>query len=133
MTSPSRTTDSTSATSHADVAYNLDAVFPGRREDEVGGIAAPTGEVSVRPHTQQLPGWSRLWLVADREPTLKGFPPMALSESAVSELLQVLRTGDDVDLIRESVRMVLQELIETEASDVIGAARYERTDSRVNE
>ena len=58
---------------------------------------------------------------------------MALSESAVSELLEVLRTGDAVDLIRESVRMVLQELIETEASDVIGAARYERTDSRVNE
>ena len=29
--------------------------------------------------------------------------------------------------------MVLQELIETEASYVIGAARYERTDSRVNE
>jgi putative transposase len=65
--------------------------------------------------------------------SLKGFPPMALSESAVSELLEVLRTGDAVDLIRESVRMVLQELIETEASDVIGAARYERTDSRVNE
>lgn len=58
---------------------------------------------------------------------------MALPESAVSELLEVLRTGDAVDLIRESVRMVLQELIETEASDVIGAARYERTDSRVNE
>jgi transposase-like protein len=65
--------------------------------------------------------------------SLKGFPPMALSESAVSELLEVLRSGDAVDLIRESVRMVLQELIETEASDVIGAARYERTDSRVNE
>jgi hypothetical protein len=58
---------------------------------------------------------------------------MALSESAVSELLEVLRTGDAVDLIRESVRMVLRELIETEASDVIGAARYERSDSRVNE
>lgn len=38
---------------------------------------------------------------------------MALFESAVSELLEVLRTGDAVDLIRESVRMVLQELIET--------------------
>jgi transposase-like protein len=47
--------------------------------------------------------------------------------------LEVRRTGDAVDLIRESVRMVLQELIETEASYVIGAARYERTDSRVNE
>jgi len=29
-----------------------------------------------------------------------------------------------VDLVRESVRMVLQELIETEAAQVIGAARY---------
>ena len=47
---------------------------------------------------------------------------MALPGSAVSELLQVLRTGDAVDLIRESVRMVLQELIKTEASDVLGAA-----------
>jgi putative transposase len=46
--------------------------------------------------------------------SLKRFPPMALSESAVSELLEVLRTGDAVDLIRESVRTVLQELIETE-------------------
>jgi putative transposase len=58
---------------------------------------------------------------------------MVLSESAVSELLDVLRTGQAVDLIRESVRMVLQELIETEAADVIGAARYERTDARTNE
>ena len=58
---------------------------------------------------------------------------MALPQSAVSDLLEVLRTGEAVDLIRESVRMVLQELIEAEATEVIGAARYERTESRVNE
>src|SRR5512145_375894 len=58
---------------------------------------------------------------------------MALPQSAVSELLEVLRTGEAVDLIRESVRTVLQELIEAEAAEVIGAARYERTESRVNE
>jgi transposase-like protein len=58
---------------------------------------------------------------------------MALPQSAVSDLLQVLRTGEAVDLIRESVRTVLQELIEVEAGEVIGAARYERTDTRVNE
>ena len=40
---------------------------------------------------------------------------MALSQSAVSELLEAFRTGDGVDLIRESVRMVMQELIEAEA------------------
>jgi mutator family transposase len=58
---------------------------------------------------------------------------MASAQSAVSELLKVLRTGEAVNLIRESVRMVMQELIDTEATDVIGAARYERTDSRVTE
>ncbi len=63
----------------------------------------------------------------------KGTPPMALPQSAVSDLLEVLRTGEAVDLIRESVRMVLQELIEVEAGEVIGAARYERSESRVNE
>jgi putative transposase len=58
---------------------------------------------------------------------------MALSQSAVSELLEAFRTGDGVDLIRESVRMVMQELIEAEATEKIGAAKYERTDTRVTE
>jgi len=58
---------------------------------------------------------------------------MALSQSAVSELLEAFRTGDGVDLIRESVRLVLQELIEVEAAEQIGAARYERTESRTVE
>jgi transposase-like protein len=58
---------------------------------------------------------------------------MALPQSAVSDLLEVLRTGEAVDLIRESVRTVLQELIEAESTEFIGAARYERTDTRVNE
>jgi putative transposase len=58
---------------------------------------------------------------------------MALSQSAVSELLDAFRAGDGVDLIRESVRMVMQELIETEAAERVGAARYERTESRVTD
>ena len=48
---------------------------------------------------------------------------MALSQSAVSELLEAFRTGGGVDLIRESVRMVRQELIEAEATELIGAGR----------
>jgi putative transposase len=36
-------------------------------------------------------------------------------------------------LIRESVRLVMQELIETEATERIGAGRYERTDTRVRD
>ncbi len=58
---------------------------------------------------------------------------MALSQSALSELLDAFRAGDGVDLIRESVRTVLQELIEAEAAEVIGAGRYERTDTRVTD
>jgi hypothetical protein len=95
MTSPSRTTDSTSATTHPHVAYNLDAVLPGGREDEVGGIAAATGEVSVRPHTQQLPGWSRLWLVVDRGPTF----PQATSSRA--HPTWDIRTGTNSHLERQ--------------------------------
>lgn len=58
---------------------------------------------------------------------------MALSQSAVSELLEAFRTGEGVDLIRESVRMVMQELIEAEATDRIGAGRYERSEARVTD
>ena len=58
---------------------------------------------------------------------------MALSQSALSELLEAFRAGDGVDLIRESVRTVLQELIEAEAAEVIGAGRYERTEARTAE
>jgi transposase-like protein len=58
---------------------------------------------------------------------------MALSQSAVSELLDAFRAGDGVDLIRESVRLVMQELIDLEATHEIGAAPYERTETRTNE
>ncbi len=54
---------------------------------------------------------------------------MALSQSVVSELLEAFSAGEGVDSVRESVRLVMQELIETEASDRIGAGRYERTES----
>ncbi|PUA78921.1 IS256 family transposase [Nocardioides currus] len=58
---------------------------------------------------------------------------MALPQSALSELLEAFRAGDGVDLIRESVRVALQELIELEATERIGAAPYERTEDRVSE
>jgi putative transposase len=55
---------------------------------------------------------------------------MALSQSALNELLEAIRAGDGTDTLREAMRLVLQELIELEASEVIGAARYERTEER---
>ena len=55
---------------------------------------------------------------------------MALSQSVASELLEAFRAGEGVDLIRESVRLVMQDLIETEATEVVGAGRYERSETR---
>jgi putative transposase len=56
---------------------------------------------------------------------------MALSKSALSELLDALRAGGDLDLIREALALVLQALIDAEATQQIGARPYERTDTRV--
>ena len=58
---------------------------------------------------------------------------MALSESVLSEVLDAFRAGEGVDLVRDAVRLVMQELIELEASEQIGAGRYERTDTRTTE
>ena len=58
---------------------------------------------------------------------------MALSQSAASELLDAFHAGDGMDLIRESVKLVLQELIEVEAAEVIGAGPYERTVTRTTQ
>ncbi len=55
---------------------------------------------------------------------------MALSQSALSELLDAIRAGGSEDVIREAMALVLQELIELEAKQAIGAGRYERTDER---
>jgi hypothetical protein len=52
---------------------------------------------------------------------------MALSQSALSELLDAFRAGDGADLIRDSVRVVLQELVELEAAEHVGADRYDAT------
>ena len=58
---------------------------------------------------------------------------MALSQSVLSELLDAFRAGEGVDLVRDAVRLVMQELIEVEAIERIGADRYERTDARVTD
>jgi len=55
---------------------------------------------------------------------------MALSQSALSELLDAIRAGGSEDVLREAMALVLQELIELEASQAIGAGRYERRDER---
>lgn len=55
---------------------------------------------------------------------------MALDQSALTELLDALRAGGDIDFMRDAMQLVLQELIELEATQHIGAARYERNETR---
>lgn len=55
---------------------------------------------------------------------------MTLPQSALNELLEAIRGGGGEDVLRDAMTLVLQELIDLEASQVIGAARYERTETR---
>ena len=55
---------------------------------------------------------------------------MALDQSALSELLDALRAGGDLDVVREALALVLQALIDAEATQHIGARPYERTEQR---
>ena len=59
--------------------------------------------------------------------------PMTLSDSATAQLWETFRAGGGAGLIREAVELVLQELIEAEAAEAIGAGRYERSEMRVTE
>src|SRR5436190_1885587 len=58
---------------------------------------------------------------------------MALTDSDLSELLAALKAGEMTDTIRTSLEWILQQLIEAEATAVIGADRHERTQSRTTQ
>ena len=58
---------------------------------------------------------------------------MALTDSDLSELLDALRAGEMTDTIRMSLEWILQQLIEAEATAVIGAAPHERSAARTNQ
>jgi transposase-like protein len=55
---------------------------------------------------------------------------MALSNSALSDLLDALRAGGALDLIREGLALVLQALIDAEATQHLGARPHERSEQR---
>ena len=55
---------------------------------------------------------------------------MALDESAMTDLLAALRAGGGLDVVREALALVLQALVDAEATQQIGAGRYERAASR---
>jgi transposase-like protein len=58
---------------------------------------------------------------------------VALSQSDLLELLDAIRAGGDLDVIRTSVELVLQALIDAEVTEVIGAGLHERTPARTNQ
>jgi len=58
---------------------------------------------------------------------------MALSQSALSELLDAIRAGGSAGVMRDAMTLVLQQLIELEADQAIGAGRYERTEGRTTQ
>ena len=58
---------------------------------------------------------------------------MTLSDTDTAQLWETFRAGGGAELVRGAVRLVLQELIEAEATEAVGAGRYERSGARVNE
>ena len=56
---------------------------------------------------------------------------MTLPQSALSELLDAIRAGEGLDLVRRGIALVLQELIELEAAQAIGAECVDRDNQDV--
>ena len=55
---------------------------------------------------------------------------MTLSDIDTAQPWETFRAGGGAVLVRGAVRLVLQELIEAEATEAVGAGRYERGDAR---
>ena len=55
---------------------------------------------------------------------------MALSQSALLEILDAIKEADVADRVRESAATIYQALIEAELTSVIGAEPHERTEAR---
>ena len=58
---------------------------------------------------------------------------MTLNDSDLSDLLAALKAGEMTDTIRTSLEWILQQLIEAEATAVIGALPHERSESRTTQ
>jgi putative transposase len=59
--------------------------------------------------------------------------PVTQAEFDIAELLEAVRAGGGIDVVRQAVTLVLQALIEAEATSVIGAEPFERTATRTNQ
>ena len=52
---------------------------------------------------------------------------MTITNSDLNELLDAVRAGGDIDVVRRGIEMMLQALIDAEATAQIGADRFERS------
>jgi transposase-like protein len=55
---------------------------------------------------------------------------VTLEQSDLTDLLDAIRGGGGIDVVRKGVELVLQALIDTEAEATIGARHYERNETR---
>ena len=55
---------------------------------------------------------------------------MTITNSDLNELLDAVRAGGDIDVVRRGVELMLQALIDAEATAQIGAERFERSSTR---
>ena len=58
---------------------------------------------------------------------------MPITNADLNELLDAIRAGGDIDVVRRGVELILQALIDAEATARIGAERFERTSTRTTQ
>ncbi|MHB1905676.1 MAG: IS256 family transposase [Acidimicrobiales bacterium] len=58
---------------------------------------------------------------------------MTQTQFDLNELLEAIKAGGDIDVLRRGAEMLYQALIEAELSERIGAERFERSDSRLTQ
>jgi transposase-like protein len=58
---------------------------------------------------------------------------VTITNSDLNELLDAVRAGGDIDVVRRGVELILQALIDAEATAQIGAERFEWSDSRTTQ
>ena len=58
---------------------------------------------------------------------------MAITDTDLNELLTAIRAGGDIDVVRQGVALMLQALIDAEATARIGADRFEWSSTRTTQ
>jgi putative transposase len=58
---------------------------------------------------------------------------VTITNSDLNELLDAVRAGGDIDVVRKGVEIMLQALIDAEATAQIGAERFERSSTRTTQ